>query len=114
MQISESTQGDVLVLLPGITRLDAAIAGQFKDAVAAQCAAGATKLVLDLRKVDFVDSSGLGALVAVLKLVSQGGQLALVLPGSGAQIRTLLRLTRMEQVFALFDTVEAAVASVQN
>jgi anti-sigma B factor antagonist len=55
------------------------------------------RLAIDLRKVDFLDSSGLGALVTVLKAVRPEGEL--VLFGLRPSVREILRLTHLDSVF---------------
>ena len=47
-------------------RIDAAMAIQFKEDMRGMTGAGGTRFVLDLAQVDFIDSSGLGAVVASL------------------------------------------------
>ncbi len=48
-------------------RIDAAVAIQFKDAMRAATDGGPDRVILDLSGVDFIDSSGLGAIVAAMK-----------------------------------------------
>ena len=67
------------------------------------------QVVVDLTAVSFVDSSGLGTLVAGLKALRASGG-AFKLAGPGQQARTLLRLTTLERVFPIFETVEEAVS----
>lgn len=106
MTLSEQRHDKVLVLRPAGARLDAAGAVAFKDAVAAHIAAGETRLVLDLGGVAFVDSSGLGALVALLKRL--GGQGQLVLAAVQPPVQRLLALTRLDRVLAIRETVQQA------
>ena len=49
------------------TRIDAAAAIQFKDAMRTETEEGPDRVILDLSIVDFIDSSGLGAIVASMK-----------------------------------------------
>ncbi len=61
----------------------------------------ATLVLLDLSQVEFVDSSGLGAMVAALKsLRSVGGELALCQPS--AQVKTLLEITGLERIIKIY------------
>lgn len=113
MQMDNTVQQGVLVLTPAITRLDAAVANSFKQAAHAALAVHTgMPVVIDMQAVDFVDSSGLGALVSVLKLLGTGGRLALA--GVGAQTRTIFKLTRMDKIFALPASVDEAVASLKG
>jgi anti-sigma B factor antagonist len=100
--------GNCLVVSLKEKRLDAVIAGNFRDALIAQIDQGQYHLVLDMACVNFLDSSGLGAVVSVLKHVGDDGSLHLcgVTPG----VMAVLRLTRMDRVLRCFGSAEAAVA----
>ena len=63
----------VLIVEPGTERLTAANATQFKEDVVACIDAGENMLVIDLSQTGFVDSSGIGALVGVLKRLGNRG-----------------------------------------
>jgi anti-sigma B factor antagonist len=99
--------GGVLVVTPGVRRLDALVASDFRTAVGER-ASRAQVVVMALKDVGFIDSSGLAALISVLKRLQPGGQVRLAEPGSA--IRSLLAATRLEKVFPVYDTVAAAVA----
>jgi anti-sigma B factor antagonist len=69
--------------------------------------AGAKRVVVDLSQVDFLDSSGLGVLVGALKrLRTAGGDLSLVCQQE--KLLKIFRITALDRVFALHETVEAA------
>lgn len=68
---------------------------------------GARQVVLDMSEVPFVDSSGLGVLVDVLKLLrDKGGRLSLAAVQS--TVRTVLAQSAVDQVLDLYDTVADA------
>lgn len=70
---------------------------------------GARHVVVDLSRVDFLDSSGLGVLVGALKrLRTAGGELGVVCASD--KLLKIFRITALDRVFALYDTVEAATA----
>ena len=65
-------------------------------------------IVLDLHEVDFMDSAGLGALIALLKLVSErGGNVKIA--RLQKQVRTVFEITRAYRVFDVFDSVDEAI-----
>jgi anti-sigma B factor antagonist len=67
-------------------------------------------VVVDLGQVEFLDSTGLGVLVGTLKrLRTVGGTFALVC--SRDSVLKIFRITGLDLVFDLYDTVDAAVSS---
>ena len=103
IEIREMPEADVLVVLA--RRLDAAVAEKFKEEAVAQAGRSGRPIHIDLGRVEFVDSSGLGALVGVLKAVGDADRLALVRPAR--QVRTVLDMTRLSSVFRILDDTTA-------
>ncbi len=106
MDLTTRRMGRALVLRPELARLDASVAITFKEKVGKVIAEGEKRLILDLGRIEFVDSSGLGALVALLKRLGNEGTLALA--GLRPPVQRLLALTRLDRVFRVADTVENA------
>ncbi len=73
MQIDEQKSQDVVVIRPRVTQLNAPVADEFKAQITTIVERGERCLILDLSDVEFIDSSALGAIVAILKLVSPSG-----------------------------------------
>ncbi|MGI8648576.1 MAG: anti-sigma B factor antagonist [Acidimicrobiales bacterium] len=72
--------------------------------------AGNCHLVVDMRDVDFLDSTGLGVLVGTLKRVkAANGRLALVC--TQERIVKIFRITGLERVFTIASSVEDAIGS---
>jgi|LSQX01.1.fsa_nt_gb anti-sigma B factor antagonist len=91
-------------------RLDAASVKNFKESVAVLVKKEIINIVVDMKEIDFIDSSGLGSLVSCLRLVNnEGGDIRL--SSLQSQIRALLELTRMHRVFQIFDDAETAIKS---
>ncbi|WP_411838117.1 STAS domain-containing protein [Paracoccus sp. ME4] len=90
-------------------RIDAAIATQFKDKLR-EIVVGRRKPVhLDMAAVDFMDSSGLGAMIAVRKSLPE--TVELVLLALTPNVERVFRLTRMDSVFDIRPAVPASHAS---
>ena len=71
---------------------------------------GNKKILLNLGKVDYIDSSGIGVLVTGFSTVrSQGGELKLV--NLSKRIRDLLHITKLYSLFDVKDDEAAAIAS---
>lgn len=104
-----STQTDNLqIVTVNAARIDAAVAIRFKDIMRGMTEFGPERIVLDLSQVDFVDSSGLGAIVASMKQLNGGSKLDLA--GLTPNVDKVFRLTRMDTVFAIHDSTDTAVA----
>lgn len=93
-------------------RIDAAVAIQFKDRMREVTAGGEGPVVLDLSRVTFLDSSGLGAVVAAMKQLAPDRRLDLA--GLGGMVAKVFRLTRMDSVFRIHDSPEAAIAAARD
>lgn len=110
MQLDQRKVGEALIVTPLEDRLDARIATDFKEQMIELIASGNTKIALDLSKVEFIDSSGLGAIVSSLKRM--GGRGELVVCGLQETTMTLFKLTRMDRVFQVFDSEQQAVSAL--
>jgi anti-sigma B factor antagonist len=112
MEIGVDKVGDVTVAVIPVDELDASNSGEFKRDIAPVLQAN-TKLVLDLSRLSFVDSSGLGAMLSCLRQVSaKAGDLKLC--GLSKQVRALFELVRMHRIFDIYGTREQAVSAFQS
>jgi anti-sigma B factor antagonist len=101
------TVGNVSVLILSGNFLDASNAPALKQRVAA-LVERAPRLVLDMAKVEFVDSSGYGALLTCLRQVNGvGGKLAVC--GVSPPVQALFELVRMNRILDVFDSREGAI-----
>ena len=90
--------GRVVVTLSG--ELDMATAPELWAAIDAALAEGKKEMVLELSRLHFVDSTGLGVFVRAGKeLRAAGGELTLRKPGE--RVAKLLEITRLEEVFTI-------------
>jgi anti-sigma B factor antagonist len=103
MQLTTQRRGGALVVQMTEPRLDAAVAIAFKEAMHAATAGPETRVVLDLSSVGFLDSSGLGAVVSVMKHLGAGRRLELA--GLTPPVAKVFRLTRMDSVFLIHPAV---------
>jgi anti-sigma B factor antagonist len=108
--IGISRNKDITIVRPLMKRLDASVALAFKEEVLKLIAAGDSTLVLDLEPVQFMDSSGLGAVVSVLKALGAKGRLAVC--NANAALLSLFKLTRMDKVFTITGSMEEAIQQV--
>jgi anti-sigma B factor antagonist len=110
MKFEEAKSGDILVLTIASDRVAAESTQSFKRELAEYASQGNQKIVLDLSRVSFVDSSGLGALISVLKLIGASGEL--VLCSTQPNVASMLKLTRMNKVFRIFGNRDEAIAAL--
>jgi len=91
-------------------RLDVNSAVDFKNRMKEIIDSGRSKITIDLGRVTFIDSTGLGALVSCLRAANQKGgdvKLCCLKP----EIRMVIELTRLHRVFEIFGSEADTVAS---
>jgi anti-sigma B factor antagonist len=107
MDIAVDTTGDVTVVQFPIEELDANNVSDFKRDMAPVLEAH-TKLVFDLHRLRFTDSSGLGAFISCLRHANaRGGDVKLC--GISPQVRAVFELVRLHRIFDIYSTPEEAV-----
>jgi anti-sigma B factor antagonist len=109
MNLSSSQMEPAHVVTVDSNRIDAAVAIQFKDLLRAKMAPIEGRHILDLSNVEFVDSSGLGAIVAAMKMMEDNQTLELA--GLNPGVAKVFSLTRMDTVFVIHSTVEEGVSA---
>lgn len=112
MEIESKEIDGILIVKPLIDRLDATVSTQFKGQMIDMIAKGKYKIVLNLSQVVFMDSSGLGTIISLLKSVATKGNIILL--GVNESVVSLLKLTRMDRVFAILPTEEEAVKLMKS
>ena len=96
--LSETIDGAQVVRV-NEDRIDASVAIQFKDRMREIAGASGGRVILDLSRVGFVDSSGLGAIVAVMKFLAPACKLELA--ALTPTVGKVFHMTRMDSVFAI-------------
>jgi anti-sigma B factor antagonist len=112
MNIDNKKICEILVVKPLEKRIDASLATDFKGKMIDWINAGNKRILLDLAEVEFVDSSGLGAIVSSLKTIGSEGDL--VICGAREAVMNLFRLTRMNRVFQIFSSEEEALRVISS
>lgn len=110
MELLTQTHGDgVLVVQFTDDNLDASNVREFREAIQVVIK-NQTKVVLDMSKMKFVDSSGLGALISCLRDTNaRKGDFRL--SAMSRSVLALFELMRMHRVFNIHDSVDGAVSS---
>jgi anti-sigma B factor antagonist len=106
----EDRDGITLLTVGG--EVDLATASALEEAADGLVAQRPKALIVDLTAVTFFASVGLRILAATHEKVSQSGSFAVV--ASAPATARVIRLTQLDQVFALYPTLEDAVTAVRN
>lgn len=108
MNLQTETRNDVVIIYVKEERLDAHNSGELKIEVQRLFEEGKKNVLIDLKDVRFIDSSGLGALVSGFKnAISHQGILKLSTLQS--QVRSMFELTRLHRVFEIFSSTSEAL-----
>ena len=109
MQLPIERVGDIAIVVLPVDELDASNSAEFKRDIAPILEAN-TKVALDLSRLRFIDSSGLGSFLSCLRKVNaKGGDLKLF--RVSRQVRTIIELVRMQRMMDILDTRDAAVSA---
>lgn len=112
MRMEISRSGPVTVVKPIDRRMDAHSVIGFKATMHDISESGADHIVLDMSRIDFMDSSGLGALISVLKLMLPDK--VFEVSGLTPPVKKLFDLTHMDRVFNIYTTVDDAIAGLHK
>ncbi len=112
MHMTASNAEGVLIVTVMDRRIDAAVAVRFKDKMQEMTGDSQERVILDLGQVEFLDSSGLGAVVGAMKHL--GRQRRLDLANLTPTVEKVFRITRMDRVFRIFPTTQAALEAVAD
>jgi anti-sigma B factor antagonist len=109
----EVSKQDGTAVLTVTGEIDIATAPRLREQVVTLVGQGETRIVVDMEGVDFIDSTGLGALVGALKRVrTQGGELAIVC--TRPRLLKVFEITGLVRVFEIHETLGAAVAATSR
>lgn len=107
MDIQSKILGQGIAVLKLAGKLNMVSAPNLRREVQSSIESGNTRVVVDLTAVDFMDSSGLGALINGLKSARQaGGDLRITNPCE--QVQLVLELTNINRVLKAYDNAETA------
>jgi anti-sigma B factor antagonist len=103
---------NILVIEPGFASLDASNVKDFRAAMDALLTSN-DRIVIDMRCVTFVDSSGLGALISCQRIMNaRKGVLRLC--SMGLAVRALFELMRMQRIFFIHSRRIEAIGAFRS
>lgn len=97
--------GVLVVHLDG--KLNMTHALRFRDFINSHVEAGDNRISIDLTNVDFIDSSGLGALINALKVTRRAAG-DLRISAATEQVKLVLKLTNLDRILEIYDDAETA------
>ncbi|MFV3130955.1 STAS domain-containing protein [Niveispirillum sp. KHB5.9] len=110
MMIELRHAGSVPVVTVSVPRIDAAVAVRFRQQFLEMVPSGADGIVIDISPVVFIDSSGLGALISIIKALGLKQRPSIC--GLQKSVQTMFSLTRMDKVFAIHPDVDSAIPNL--
>ncbi len=112
MNIKEKMQGDVAVVALKGNLMGEPDTTEVREKVYSLLQDDVKKIVLDLGKVKWINSSGLGSLIAAMTSVkNKGGDMRLA--NITEKVESVFMITQLIKVFKTYETVDRAVASFQ-
>ncbi|MEL6821674.1 MAG: STAS domain-containing protein [Calditrichota bacterium] len=110
MKVKEKMEGDVAVLTVSGNMMGGPETSALHDKVKSLISDGIKKVVIDIKGVKWMNSSGLGVLMACMSSLQQAdGKLKLA--SVTEKVKSILIITKLVEVFDTFETAERAVAN---
>jgi anti-sigma B factor antagonist len=107
MDITVDEIADDIAIIRPVGRLNMVAAPLVRETIVAAIADGRHRVVVDLGRVEFIDSTGLGALIGSLKSTRQaGGDLRIARPT--AQVQMIFSLSNLDRILTSYPTPEVA------
>jgi len=109
MDLSIETRGNTTILRPREPHIDLTNARDLAAAIKTAVERGAVHVILDLTRVETLDSMGLGGIVSGWRSVAAKGDLRLC--GLQGPVRQVFEVTRLDRVFQILADVESALGA---
>lgn len=114
MELEIKEKDNVLVVKSLEKNLEAVNSREFKTKLVEYINQGKNVIVINLSKVEFIDSSGLGSLISILKMLSSSQKGGLAFCEIQEPVKRIFTLTRLNQVFPLYSTEEEAIKNLKT
>lgn len=113
LRIESRMEGEETGLVVLVGEVDVANAPEVREAALGLMAKGARRFVADLSGITYMDSSGLGTLVGLLKRLREwGGKMAIA--GAQPQVKRLFDITGLDEIFVMCDDAAGALKEVEG
>lgn len=108
MEMACRKMDTVIIVTPQNNRIDVSVASDFKQEILKLFDANLSRIIINFENVQFMDSSGLTAIVSLLKHLGESGA-ELVLCHINSSISNLLKITKLDRVFTIHPTEQSAL-----
>ena len=102
----------ILIVRPLEDKIDSIVAPEFKSEMIELINRGSTDVIINLSDVKYIDSSGLGVLVSLIKAIGEQGDLKFC--GACERIKSLFELTRLNKIFSIYHSEDEAIDSFDS
>lgn len=110
MEMETKIHDAVLIIRPRTKRIDSAVSAEFAEDVLRHFTHGMHAMVLDIANIDFIDSRGIGTLIALFKKIDEHGTFTLC--NVSPSVMSLFRVTRMDMIFTIYADEEQALQNL--
>lgn len=108
MDLKSEISGKALIIEVNAENIDIGNSIEFREALAAEAEKQSDIVVLDLKKVNYIDSSGLGVLITFLRFIKDGGR-SLRLANCNDKVSETMKSTRLENEIPVFANLDEAL-----
>jgi anti-sigma B factor antagonist len=110
--ISTERRDKVDIVTFNVEKINALITDDLRDDITRLFSSGSSKVILDLKGVNYIDSSGFGCLLSVLK-VAKNNYGILKLANPEPTVTQVLHMLHLHTVFEIFDDLDACIRSMR-
>jgi anti-sigma B factor antagonist len=108
MNFSKTTKGSSLIIAINEENLDIGNSVEFREGLSKEVEDGKDTIILDMSKVNYIDSSGLGVLITFLKFNKDANR-TLKLANCKPKVRDTMKSTKLDSEIPLFDSIDDAL-----
>ncbi len=112
MKISTEVRGSAVIINPKGNLMGAPETEDFRQVVREHLDAGATKYIIDLSNVKWMNSLGLGALISAYTSV-KNKEGVMVITNVSDKVKSVFMITQLIKVFQNYDTVDEALNAIK-
>lgn len=113
MNFTLENNGNIVIFRLKNSNVDGQVAAQFKAKILIEAQPNIDALIIDLKEVEAMDSSGLGALLLAHRQLKDHG-IPVILVAVQDFVRSLMSITRIDELFEYYSTVEEALETFKE